>query len=134
MNRVFQAKINIGNYILLILLLLVAIHSMWCVNGILLCFSLLLLVVIIERMIHTTYTITTDGMLIINNGRFSRRKEVPLSDINSIERIRGMRIGGKTISTSLLITCKNGKIFQVSPRNEDDFVKCVQKRRIQTQD
>ncbi|MBO5025325.1 MAG: PH domain-containing protein [Bacteroidaceae bacterium] len=134
MNRVFQAKINIGNYILLILLLLVAIHSMWCVNGILLCLSLLLLVVIIERMIHTTYTITTDGMLIINNGRFSRRKEVPLSDINSIERIRGMRIGGKTISTSLLITCKNGKIFQVSPRNEDDFVKCVQKRRIQTQD
>lgn len=134
MNRVFQAKINIGNYILLILLLLVAIHSMWCVNGILLCLSLLLLVVIIERMIHTTYTITTDGMLIINNGRFSRRKEVPLSDINSIERIRGMRIGGKTISTSLLITCKNGKIFQVSPRNEDDFVKCVQKRRMQTQD
>lgn len=134
MNRVFQAKINIGNYILLILLLLVAIHSMWCVNGILLCLSLLLLVVIIERMIHTTYTITTDGILIINNGRFSRRKEVPLSDINSIERIRGMRIGGKTISTSLLITCKNGKIFQVSPRNEDDFVKCVQKRRIQTQD
>ena len=134
MNRVFQAKINIGNYILLILLLLMAIHSMWCVNGILLCLSLLLLVVIIERMIHTTYTITTDGMLIINNGRFSRRKEVPLSDINSIERIRGMRIGGKTISTSLLITCKNGKIFQVSPRNEDDFVKCVQKRRIQTQD
>lgn len=134
MNRVFQAKINIGNYILLIILLLVAIHSMWCVNGILLCLSLLLLVVIIERMIHTTYTITTDGMLIINNGRFSRRKEVPLSDINSIERIRGMRIGGKTISTSLLITCKNGKIFQVSPRNEDDFVKCVQKRRIQTQD
>lgn len=134
MNRVFQAKINIGNYILLILLLLVAIHSMWCVNGLLLCLSLLLLVVIIERMIHTTYTITTNGMLIINNGRFSRRKEVPLSDINSIERIRGMRIGGKTISTSLLITCKNGKIFQVSPRNEDDFVKCVQKRRIQTQD
>ena len=134
MNRVFQAKINIGNYILLILLLLVAIHSMWCVNGILLCLSLLLLVVIIERMIHTTYTITTNGMLIINNGRFSRRKEVPLSDINSIERIKGMRIGGKTISTSLLITCKNGKIFQVSPRNEDDFVKCVQKRRIQTQD
>lgn len=134
MNRVFQAKINIGNYILLILLLLVAIHSMWYVNGILLCLSLLLLVVIIERMIHTTYTITTDGILIINNGRFSRRKEVPLSDINSIERIRGMRIGGKTISTSLLITCKNGKIFQVSPRNEDDFVKCVQKRRIQTQD
>lgn len=134
MNRVFQAKINIGNYILLILLLLMAIHSMWCVNGILLCLSLLLLVVIIERMIHTTYTITTDGMLIINNGRFSRRKEVPLSDINSIERIRGMRIGGKTISTSLLITCKNGKIFQVSPRNEDDFVKCVQKRRMQTQD
>lgn len=134
MNRVFQAKINIGNYILLILLLLVAIHSMWCVNGILLCLSLLLLVVIIERMIHTTYTITTNGMLIINNGRFSRRKEVPLSDINSIERIKGMRIGGKTISTSLLITCKNGKIFQVSPRNEDDFVKCVQKRRMQTQD
>lgn len=134
MNRVFQAKINIGNYILLILLLLVAIHSMWCVNGILLCLSLLLLVVIIERMIHTTYTITTGGMLIINNGRFSKRKEISLSDINSIERIRGMRIGGKTISTSLLITCKNGKIFQISPRNEEDFVKCVQKRRIQTQD
>lgn len=134
MNRVFQAKINIGNYILLILLLLVAIHSMWCVNGILLCLSLLLLVVIIERMIHTTYTITTNGILIINNGRFSRRKEVPLNDINGIERIRGMRIGGKTISTSLLITCKNGKLVQVSPRNEDDFVKCVQKRRIQTQD
>ncbi|MCD8235687.1 MAG: PH domain-containing protein [Prevotellaceae bacterium] len=134
MNRVFQAKINIGNYILLTLLLLVAIHSMWHVNGILLCLSLLLLVVIIERMIHTTYTITTDGTLIISNGRFSKRKVVSLSDIDSIERIRGMRIGGKAISTSLLITCKNGKLFQVNPGNEDDFVKCVQKRRAQTQD
>ncbi|MCM1312280.1 MAG: PH domain-containing protein [Bacteroides sp.] len=129
MNRVFQAKINIGSYILLFLLLLVAVYSMWNVNGILLCVSLLLLVIIIERMIHTTYTVTSDGMLVVNNGRFSRRKEILLGDIQSIERIKGMRICGRSLSSSLLIVCKNGKLVQVTPANEDDFVKCVQKRR-----
>ncbi len=130
MDRVFQAKINIGSYILLILLLLVAIYSMWCVNGILLCVSLLLLVAIIERMIHTTYTITSNGKLIISSGRFSHRKEIFLTEIDSIERIKGMRINGRPVSSSLLIICKNGRLLQVKPRNEDDFVKCIQKRRL----
>lgn len=129
MNRVFQAKISTGSYLLLTLLLWVAIYSMWHVSGVLLCLSLLLLVVLIERMIHTTYTVTTDGMLVVCNGRFSKSQKVSLSDIEKIERVSGMRIGGKSVSSCLLLTCKNGKRLQLIPRNEEDFVKCISKRR-----
>ena len=56
-------------------------------------FFMLLLVVSIEKLIHTTYTVTADNRLLLFFGRFSRGREILLKDITSVERTSSMRIG-----------------------------------------
>ena len=132
MNRQFQAKISIKHYALLAVLLSVAIYFVWHTEmlsyqgcGILMAVVLLLMVIVIERMIHTTYTITSDHTLIISNGRFSKKKNIHLDDIDRIDQIRRYRIGNKSLHTYLAIVLKNNTEYYITPRNEEDFIKCV---------
>lgn len=90
---------------------------------------LLLLIVAIERVIHTTYTITTDGRLLISYGRFQRTKEIPLHDIRRVEKLRCFRIGRSCLITYLLVIYGNEKHVTVMPVKEDEFLETLQKRR-----
>lgn len=129
MNRVFQTKIQAGNWILLAAIFVVTAHFMWQANGLLILISLLLMVVIIERMIHSRYTLTHDGLLIIEKGRFSRKQQIAITSIERIERVSGIRIMGKTLNSFLLITCSDGKQYAVTPSNEADFLKYIEKKK-----
>ena len=136
MNRQFQSKISIGHYVLLAALLSVAIYFVWQtttltrpVSGVLLAVDLLLMVVIIERMIHTTYTVTADKRLIIHKGRFAREVIIPLHDIQRIDRINRLRIGGKPFQTSLVVVLTDKTEHHITPINEEDFITCITKRR-----
>lgn len=129
MNRVFQAKIQAGNWILLAAVFAASVHFMWHMNGLLILLSLLLMIIVIERIIHSRYTLTHDGMLMIERGRFSRKQQFAVADIERIERISGVRIMGKSLNSFLLITCSDGKQYAVTPRNEEDFLKCIEKKR-----
>ena len=93
MNRIFHARVPWYAFVLLILLSVVVVWSYWERIGLLAAVALLMMVLVVERVIHTSYTITTDGMLIVNRGRFSSRIVVPLTSIRSIERINGVRLG-----------------------------------------
>lgn len=136
MTRTFQAKIPFGNYVLLAALLSVAIYLIWETaslskqgSGILIAFDLLAMVLIVERMIHTTYTVTSNNTLVIHTGRLSKDKVIALSDIDRIDRINSWRIAGKPLQTSLVIVTRNGKETFIKPKNEEDFIKCIAKRR-----
>lgn len=131
MNRLFHAKIQKSSWLLLMVLLVLAVFAMWNKSPILMAIAMLLMVVIIERMIHTTYTIDKSGNLIIHKGRFSKDKIISLKDIQRIDRVNSMRIFGKSISTCLFIVCNEGRQIQVIPRLEDEFVECVRKRRLE---
>lgn len=96
--------------------------------GILLGIDLLLMVLIVERMIHTTYTVTTDKTLIIDRGKLSKVKVIPLTDIDRIDRINRMRIGGKPLITYLVVVLKSGTEHCITPRNEEDFIQCIRQR------
>lgn len=132
MNRQFQAKISIKHYALLAVLLSVAIYFVWHTEmfsyqgcGILMAAVLLLMVIVIERMIHTTYTITSSNTLIIRQGRFSKEKAIQLDDIDRIDQIKRYRIGNKPLHTYLAIVLKNNIEYYITPRNEEDFIKCI---------
>ena len=43
---------------------------------------LLFLTVVIERIIHTTYTITTENELIVYYGRFMRKRIIPIKSVS----------------------------------------------------
>lgn len=134
MNRLFNAKIELGSWVLLAAVLGVTIYIMWATrNGIAICVMLLLLTVMIERIIHTNYTVTPDGRLIIHTGRFAKDKVVPLATVKSVERVAAMRLFGHSFRSCVVIECMDGRIFSVIPKEEEKFVKYV-KRAISEQE
>lgn len=130
MNRLFNAKIEPGSLLLLVLVLAVTVFLMWTSrNGIAILIMLLLLVVMIERIIHTNYTVTPDGRLIIHMGRFSKDKTVDLAQVRSVERVAALRIFGKALRTFVVIECVDGRVFSLIPKEEEKFIKTLNSRR-----
>lgn len=129
MNRLFNAKIEPGSFLLLALVLAATVFLMWTSrNGIVIMVMLLLMLVMIERIIHTNYTVTSDGKLIIHTGRFSKDKRVDLSQVRSAERMAGIRLFGKALRTFVVIECYDGRVFSLIPKEEEKFLKCVRQR------
>ena len=66
---------------------------LWCKNIILATLMMLFLIVVIEQIIHTVYTVTADGLLLLNHGRFIRKKTIPIAEITSIRKVHSMKFG-----------------------------------------
>ncbi|MBQ6964596.1 MAG: PH domain-containing protein [Bacteroidaceae bacterium] len=141
MNRQFHSKVSFSNYVLLAALLSVAIYFVWNtealtrpVSGILIAAILLIMVILIERMIHTTYTIRTDRTLVIHRGRFAKEVVIPLDEIAHIDRINHLRIGGRALRTSLVLVLRNNTEHYITPINEEDFIQCIIQKRKKTEE
>ncbi len=128
MNRLFHARIQSASYLLLAILVGMTVYSFWTVNGILICVMLLLLVVVIERIIHTTYTVTADNRLVIHTGRYSKDTIVALTDVKSVRRVESFRIFGKVLRSFVFIECTDGRCFSVIPTDDEAFINCINKR------
>lgn len=129
MNRIFHARVSVGQYLFLLLVTAVTFHEMWMRHAVLTVICMLLLVVAIERLIHTTYTLTADGRLVLYFGRFTRPKEILLKDIFSIERTSSMKIGGFAVMRYVLVRYgAKKKCVVLLPVKEELFVKMLQER------
>lgn len=126
MPQTFQSRIQISSIILLVLLLALAIYFMWNTNGLMIAITLFLMCVVIEQIIHTEYRIA-DGILTIHRGRLMPEKRIEISSILRIERINRLRIGGHTLKSYIFITCANGQIETITPKNIDDFIAAISK-------
>lgn len=73
MNRIFHARIAWYQYFLLVVLTVNAVGALWCKYILPAVLLMLLLIVVIEQIIHTVYTVSTDGVLEISTGRFMRK-------------------------------------------------------------
>jgi hypothetical protein len=90
------------------------------VTGVLLAVLLTLMTIVTSRAINTCYVVHSEGFLEIRNGRFSKTRHIPLTDIQRIDKIHnGALILVLTDQTELFIT----------PRNESDFIQCIKKYR-----
>ena len=108
MNRQFHAKISLRHYTLLAALLSVALYFTWHTEllarqwiGLVLGIVLVLMVVLVEKIINTHYTVTR------------------------------LRLLGKPLITYLIIVMTDGTEHCVMPKNEEDFIKCIAQRRTQ---
>ena len=129
MNRIFHARIAAGQYLFLLIATAVIIHEMWMKHAVLTITFMLLLIIAIERLIHTTYTLTADGRLILYFGRFTRSKEIPLKDITSVERASSMKIGRFAVMRYVLVRYgTKGKCAVLLPVKEDMFIKTLTER------
>ncbi|MBO4564331.1 MAG: PH domain-containing protein [Bacteroidaceae bacterium] len=102
------------------------VYLIWEGNGLLIAASLLFLLIVIERSIHTEYKLSQDE-LTISNGKLSRTVVIPVSDIKRIERIRRVRIGHKALITYLVIVYGDEKTVSVIPQHEEDFINQLMK-------
>ena len=129
MNRIFHARIAIGQYLFLVLTTIIVIYAMWMQHAVMAVLFMLLLVIAIERLIHTTYTVTTDDRLLLFYGRFSRSEEISLKDIISVERASSMKIGRFAVMRYVLVKYgTKGKCAVLLPVKEDMFIKTLTNR------
>ena len=122
MNRIFHARIAWYQYFALALFTVNAVAALWCKYILPAVFMMLLLIVLIEQIIHTVYTVTSDGTLIIHQGRFSRKKVIPISKIGSIEQCRSMKFGRFSVTRYVLIK------YDEMPVKEQEFIQLIEKR------
>ena len=123
MNRIFHARIAVGQYLFLVLATIIVIYAMWMQHAVMAILFMLLLIIAIERLIHTTYTLTTDGRLLLFYGRFSRSEEILLKDIISVERASSMKIGRFAVMRYVLVKYgTKGKCAVLLPVKEDLFI------------
>ena len=101
--------------------------------GLLFAVDLVIMIIIVERMVHTTYSVIKHDdtwLLNIHKGKLSKDITIDLRDIDRIDRINKLRLGGKPLQTFLVIVLKNNKEYYITPKNEEEFIKCIAKRRL----
>lgn len=123
-TRTYRARVQVGNWVLIAILSALTIYLIWDGNGLLIAGSLLLLLLIIERTIHTEYQLSEES-LTLNNGKLSKRLVVPMDSIKRIERIRRIRIGKNALITYLLIVYGEDRTVAVMPKEEEAFIKQI---------
>ena len=69
MSRIFHARITLGQYLFILLVAGVAFWALWDKQIVIALVMAGLLIVGIEKLTHTTYTITADGHLVLYYGR-----------------------------------------------------------------
>lgn len=129
MNRIFHARILMGHYLSLVLFTVLGLYGFLERNALWALAGMLLLVLLIERLIHTTYTLTAQGSLVIDRGRFSKQKSIPLTEIHGVEQTSSMRIGGRSLMHCVVLTYGNNCHEALIPVNEEEFISQLQKRR-----
>lgn len=125
MNKIFHEKIGWSQYLYLILLTFIVLWSMWGKYIVVIIIAMLLLVVTIEKIIHTTYTVTTDGRLIVSHGRFCKKKEIEIRNINSVEKCHSMNFRNFHFAEWILIRYSDNKYLSVMPIKEQEFINLI---------
>ncbi|BDW75353.1 PH domain-containing protein [Bacteroides finegoldii] len=128
MNRIFHARIAWYQYFLLVVLTVNVVGALWCKYILPAVLLILMLIVVIEQIIHTVYTVTPDGILEISTGRFIRKKVIPISEITAIRKCHSMKFGRFSVTEYVLIECGKGKFVSVMPVKEREFVELLEKR------
>ena len=128
MNRIFNARIAWYKYFLLVVLTVNVVGALWCKYILPAVLLILMLIVVIEQIIHTVYTVTLDGILEISTGRFIRKKVIPISEITAIRKCHSMKFGRFSVTEYVLIEYGKGKFVSVMPVKEREFVELLEKR------
>lgn len=132
MNRVFHARITWYHLLFLVLVSVCTVYLVWHKQALgALIFSLVLLV-LIECVIHTTYTVTAEGLLVIAKGRFYKKRTIPIGEILSIERKRSMTVFNCSVTHFVLIRWGYDKYVALIPVKEKEFIQLIRERIVQS--
>lgn len=126
-NRTFHYRVTFLNYVAIIVVAVAALCAFWhksAANAVVGLALMIAVVLMVERIVHTAYTLTADGRLRVSKGRFSRRVEIRLTDIVSVETVHGRLLPVRYV----LVRYGAGHELAVQPANEEAFIEEIRKR------
>lgn len=122
MVRTFHSRINKTTlFFCLLPSTVLAVYFFWVKMPVAALVFMLLLVVLTERLIHTSYIFTDDGFLWIDKGRFSRKTAIALSDISKVEVVRASALALLKSKETVMLTFHDGSLRFITPYPADDF-------------
>lgn len=132
MNRTFQTKVGRWYWCVIALTSALLFYLFWQHFVIAALAAMAAVVLLIEMLIHTQYVLTADDVLLIESGRFVPNVKIAVGDIKSVRKVRSAALFQPALSFSRLeLTYETaGKIqsAQVSPKNTDDFIRCLRRK------
>ena len=126
-SRTFQHRVTLPAVVVIMLVAALAFSFFMSRDTVLSVMALLLVcldVVILERVIHTTYTLTDDGLLLVDRGRFASRLTIHVCDILRMEQRRIPLCGMHYI----LIEYGPRKYVSIQTDNEQGFMAEITRR------
>lgn len=127
MQRQFHAPVTLRLWALIAVLAFLTVYAAWERAAIVLAVGLVLLIAVVERAIHTTYTVTSDS-LVVSEGRFARKVIIPLAAIERIDRVTPPARLFLRQRAYLVIVHSAGRQTAVRPTDEDRFVETLRQR------
>lgn len=132
MNRTFQTKVGRWYWCVIALTSALLFYLFWQHFVIAALVAMAAVVLLIEMLIHTQYVLTADDVLLIESGRFVPNVKIAVRDIKSVRKVRSAALFQPALSFSRLeLTYETaGKIqtAQISPKNTDDFIRCLYRK------
>ena len=134
MDRRFHQRFTVASKSGIALFVLLAFYFFWAKKAIVGLFLIIIVVGMIERVIHTSYIfrrvkpIDRDEeheFLIIDKGRFSFNKNIPVEEITKVTPMKS-NFG---LSHYLLLEYGAGNLTTVMPENEQAFIEELKRRR-----
>ena len=123
MTRSFHHRTTVGAVCGILLFLLLALYAFWIKNAVVGLVMAFLLIVLVERTLHSEYIIS-DGKLIINNGKLARAKTINIQEIHDCKPMTSV-FG---LVRYLLLTYEaSDRMISVQPQNEAAFITTLQK-------
>lgn len=127
MKRTFQHRVTVISVTWVLLLAAVALFFFWKRTSPAAVVAMLVLcvdVLVVERLIHTTYVFTDDGLLVVSHGRFSRPVVVPLAEVTRTS-VRRSCYG---LVRHVLVEYGSNRMVSVMTENDEAFMKEMYKR------
>lgn len=128
MNRIFHVKITTGTYLFLVLFTAIMVFAFWYMQSIVGLVMAIALIVTIESVIHSTYTLTTEGKLVVYRGRFLKTITIPFADITDVELKQSSGFGGMMTSQYVLVHYSDKKLLSLVPVKPEEFINVLVRR------
>ncbi len=126
-DRTFHYRASFLNYAAIVAVGVAALCVFWhrsAANAVVGLVLMVAVVMMVEKVLHTAYTFTADGRLVVSRGRFSRPIYIKVSDIVKAERMRAGVLGVRYV----LLTYGAGHTVSLQPVNEEAFIGEISRR------
>ncbi|MGN0036593.1 MAG: PH domain-containing protein [Bacteroidaceae bacterium] len=125
MNRIFPPKVGWALYFLIIVLGAQLVYFFWTKEVLVAVLLTMFELYLIEMMLHTRYTVTSDGQLLLEAGRFFPVRTLAVADVESVSRSHSWQTSAALSHRHLRLVCRGPlrkETVCVSPKDEVGFV------------